>query len=178
MAANREWSDDTGSLRRFGLALTRDERFVADDAAAARLVDKLIRQTSVAPIVEERISCIRGRGRVFARFIELYRRYVRRMALEEAEGSWVETPSSSARGGSAVVNGIRALPLELREALLLVVLAGFSHREAAEALDIPLTRFYERLERARERLASYLGAAVEKDPDSAWRGATYLRVIK
>ena len=73
---------------------------------------------------------------------------------------------------------IRALPLELREALLLVALAGFSHREAAEALDIPLTRFYERLDRARERLALHLCAGVENERDSAWRGAPYLRVIK
>jgi DNA-directed RNA polymerase specialized sigma24 family protein len=165
-------------LRRFGLALTRDERFVLDDATAARLVDKLIRQTAVAPIADERISCVGGRARAFARFIELYRRYVRRMALEDSEGNWVEAPPASARGGPAAMNGVRALPLELRETLLLVVLAGFSHREAAEALDIPLTRFYERLERARERLALYLGAAVDKDRDAAWRGAPYLRVIK
>ena len=178
MAANREWSDDTGSLRRFGLALTRDERFVLDDAAAARLVDKLIRQTSVAPIAEERVSCVGARARAFGRFIELYRRHVRKIAFEDLDGNWVEAPQANGHGGAAVVNGVRALPLELRETLLLVVLAGFSHREAAEALDIPLARFYERLERARERLASHLGAAVERDPDLAWRGAPHLRVIK
>lgn len=177
MAANRDWSDDTGNLRRFGLALTRDDRFVLDDATANRLVDKLIRQTSVAPIGEERVSYA-GRARAFARFIQLYRRYVRRVAVEDADGNWVEPPAATARGGPAAANGVRALPLELREALLLVALAGFSHREAAEALDIPLTRFYERLDRARERLAMHLSAGAENDRDSAWRGAPYLRVIK
>jgi Sigma-70, region 4 len=177
LASNREWSDDTGSLRRFGLAVTRDERFVLDDATAARLVDKLIRQTSVAPIGAERISCL-GRTRAFARFIQLYRRFVRRMALDDAEGNWVEASAVTGRGGAPAMNGVRALPLELRETLLLVVLAGFSHREAAEALDIPLARFYERLERARERLAIHLGAAVANERDSGWRGAPYLRVIK
>ena len=60
----------------------------------------------------------------------------------------------------------------------MVALAGFSHREAAEALDIPLARFYERLDRARERLALYLGADVGSEREAAWRGAPYLRVIK
>jgi DNA-directed RNA polymerase specialized sigma24 family protein len=176
VATNREWSDDTGSLRRFGLALTRDERFVVDDASATRLVDKLVRQTCVAAIGDERVSYV-GRSRAFARFIQLYRRYVRRMALEDMDGNWVETPPTG-RGGPSVANGVRALPLELREALLLVALAGFSHREAAEALDIPLTRFYERLDRARERLTLHLGADVGSEREAAWRGAPYLRVIK
>ena len=177
MATNREWSDDTGSLRRFGLALTRDERFVVDDASAARLVDKLIRQTCVAAIGDERVSYV-GRTRTFARFIQLYRRYVRRVALEDMDGNWVETPPATGRGGPSAASGVRALPLELREALLLVALAGFSHREAAEALDIPLTRFYERLDRARERLALHLSADTGSERELAWRGAPYLRVIK
>jgi hypothetical protein len=159
------------------LALTRDERFVLDDASATRLVDKLVRQTCVAAIGDERVSYV-GRARVFARFIELHRRYVRRMALEDMDGNWVETPAAAGRGCPSAANGVRALPLELRETLLLVSLAGFSHREAAEALDIPLTRFYERLDRARERLALYLGADVRSEREAAWRGAPYLRVIK
>jgi predicted DNA-binding protein (UPF0251 family) len=158
------------------LALTRDERFVVDDASATRLVDKLVRQTCVAAIGDERVSYV-GRARAFARFIQLYRRYVRRMALEDMDGNWVETPPATGRGSSAA-NGVRALPLELREALLLVALAGFSHREAAEALDIPLARFYERLDRARERLALHLSAEGGSERESAWRGAPYLRVIK
>jgi hypothetical protein len=177
VATNREWSDDTGSLRRFGLALTRDERFVVDDASATRLVDKLIRQTCVAAIEGERVSYV-GRARAFARFIRLHRRYVRRMALEDMDGNWVETLPATGRGCPSAANGVRALPLELREALLLVALAGFSHREAAEALDIPLTRFYERLDRARERLALHMGADVGSERESSWRGAPYLRVIK
>jgi hypothetical protein len=159
------------------LALTRDERFVVDDGSATRLVDKLVRQTCVAAIGDERVSYV-GRARAFARFIRLYRRYVRRMALEDTDGNWVETPAATGRGGACAASGVRALPLELREALLLVALAGFSHREAAEALDIPLTRFYERLDRARERLALHLGADVGSERESAWRGAPYLRVIK
>ncbi len=177
MAANRDWSDDTGNLRRFGLALTRDDRFVPDDAAAARLVDKLLRQTSVASIPEPFGGGVAGRVRAFARFILLYRRHVRRMALEDTEGAWVEPTAAAGRGPPSVAVGVRALPLELRETILLVVVAGFSHREAAEALDIPLTCFYDRLARARERIAVHLDS-VGGEPALTWRGAPHLRVIK
>ena len=49
---------------------------------------------------------------------------------------------------------VRMLPLELREALLIVVLAGFTHREAASALDISLATLIARLTKARERVAA------------------------
>ena len=170
MPHTREWADDANGLRRFGLALVRDERFVLDDSAAARLVDKLIRQTCVAPIAE------RGRppdrASAYARFVQLYRRHVRRMALDE-DAAWGESPAR----GPSVVSGVRALPLELREALLMVCLARFTHAEAAEALDVPLSRLVERLERARCRLASHMGVDVDAAA-GGWAGAAHLRVIK
>jgi DNA-directed RNA polymerase specialized sigma24 family protein len=152
------------------LALVRDERLVLDDSAAARLVDKLIRQSCVAPIVQN--SRASGRAGAYARFVQLHRRHVRRMSLDE-DAAWNE---AAARGPS-VVSGMRALPLELREALLLVSLARFSHAEAAAALDIPLNRLIERLERGRCRLAAHMGVDVDAS-GAAWTGAAHLRVIK
>ena len=172
MPQTKEWADDANGLRRFGLALVRDERLVLDDSAAARLVDKLIRQSCVATIAQGPAARIGGRAGAYARFVQLYRRHVRRMSLDE-DAAWNET---AARGPS-VVTGMRALPLELREALLLVSLARFTHTEAAQALDIPLARLIERLERARCRLAAHMG--VDVDASSAgWAGAAHLRVIK
>ena len=170
MPHTREWADDANGLRRFGLALVRDERFVIDDSAAARLVDKLIRQSCVAPIVQGARAS--GRAAAYSRFVQLYRRHVRRMTLDEDQ-AWNE---SAARGPS-VVSGVRALPLELREALLLVGLARFTHAEAAQALDIPLSRLTERLERARCRLAAHMGVDIEASA-VGWSGAAHLRVIK
>jgi DNA-directed RNA polymerase specialized sigma24 family protein len=72
---------------------------------------------------------------------------------------------------------MRALPLELREALLLVSLARFSHAEAAAALDIPLNRLIERLERGRCRLAVHMGVDIDAC-GAGWTGAAHLRVIK
>jgi len=159
-------------LRRFGLALVRDERFVLDDSAAARLVDKLIRQTCVAPIAERSSPRPADRAAAYARFVQLYRRHVRRMALDE-DAAWSESPAR----GPNIVSGMRALPLELREALLVVCLARFTHAEAAEALDVPLSRLVERLERARCRLAAHMGVDIDA-ATAGWTGAAHLRVIK
>lgn len=154
------------------MALVRDERFVLDDSAAARLVDKLIRQSCVAPIAQNAMSRVAGRAAAYARFVQLYRRHVRRMSLDDDAG-WNE---QAARGPS-VVSGVRALQPDLREALLIVSLARFTHAEAAQALDIPLSRLLERLERARCRLAVHMGVDVDAGA-SGWSAAAHLRVIK
>jgi Sigma-70, region 4 len=158
------------------MALVRDGRIALDDAAAIRLVDKLIRQAGVASIDEAERSCLRGRIGVYARLVHLHRRHVRRLALEECDEPFSD---GLVQGGAAAVAGaIRSLPLQLREVLLLVALAGFSHSEAAEALEIPPARLLERLDRARERLAAHPGVASGLVQEPAWRGASHLKVIK
>jgi RNA polymerase sigma-70 factor, ECF subfamily len=52
------------------------------------------------------------------------------------------------------------LPDDLRETLLLVVVAELTHQEAAELLDIPLGTVLSRVSRARKRLRELLAAAV------------------
>ena len=47
------------------------------------------------------------------------------------------------------------LPLELRESLLLVVVAELTHQEAADVLKVPLGTVLSRVSRARERLREY-----------------------
>jgi RNA polymerase sigma-70 factor (ECF subfamily) len=170
----REWSDDAGALRRFGLALVRDDRFVFDDVAAGALIEKLFRQATLTLVDcpgEERRA---ARVRAFAQFVRLYRRHARRLALDE-DGGWIETPPSG-RGCGSVAVGVRSLPLELREALLLVALAGFTHCEAAEALDLPLAVVIDRLARARTRLAAHMAAS--RDAAAAWPQSAHLRIVK
>ena len=65
----------------------------------------------------------------------------------------------SARGramadGIGMAAAVRALPLDLREALLIVVIADLTHREAASALDISLATLVARLTKARERISA------------------------
>ena len=148
-------------MRRFGLALVRDDRFVCDDGSAASLVDKLFRQASLTLIDDpSRRRSIRAGARLRPVHPALPpprppsggRRRRRRLG----RGLGVD-----GRANASVTSGVRNLPPELREALLLVVLAGFSHCEAAEALDIPLAAVIDRLGRARARISAHIGAARE-----------------
>ena len=62
--------------------------------------------------------------------------------------------------------------------MLLVALGGFSHADAAQALDIPLSALLDRLRRARERLADRQEEPTPEGESGSWRGAPHLRVIK
>lgn len=177
---------DLSDLRRFGVALAQDDRFVLDHASATVLVDRLFRQASLEAVGAgvrygpNGASREDPRPRAFGQFIRLHRRHVRRLALGEGELGWEEN-SESARGkpptdGIGVATAVRALPLELREALLIVVLARFTHQEAASVLDVSLATLIERLTKARERVA-----VLTRSPFVA--GATprtvpHLRVVK
>ena len=82
-------------------------------------------------------------------------------------------------GGVGVAAAVRMLPLELREALLIVVLAGFTHREAASALDISLATLIARLTKARERIAALTRAPIVAGTAGATaRAVPHLRVVK
>ena len=177
---------DLSDLRRFGVALARDDRFVVDHASAATLVDRLFRQASLEAVGEgvrsdaDRATHSDARVRAFAQLVRLHRRHVRRLACDDAELSWDENaPSADGKastGGIGVAAAVRILPLELREALLIVVLARFTHQEAASALDISLATLIGRLTKARERVEALTHAppAAAAGP----RGVPHLRVVK
>lgn len=176
---------DLSDLRRFGVALARDDRFVLDQACAARLVDRLFRQASLEAVgAGVRRDTERARDdtrlRAFAQFVRLHRRHVRRLTLDDGEQAWDESAESARvkapAGGIGVAAAVRMLPLEFREALLIVVLAGFTHREAASALDISLATLIARLTKARERVAAltHSPAAAGARP----RTVPHLRVVK
>jgi RNA polymerase sigma-70 factor, ECF subfamily len=78
--------------------------------------------------------------------------------------------------GSRFERAVRNLPLELREALLLVVLERLSHLEAAQTLDIPLGALIDRLNRARLLLAAELDRGLAAP--ASQRGVSHLRVVK
>ena len=180
---------DLSDLRRFGLALTRDNRFVLDRAAAAALVERLFRQASMEAVdAGLRFDANRparedGRVRAFGQFVRLYRRHVRRLALDDHEPGWDENAENdrarAPAGGVGMAAAVRMLPLELREALLIVVLAGFTHQEAASALDISLATLIARLTKARERIAALTRAPIVAGTAGATVGsAPHLRVVK
>jgi len=57
---------------------------------------------------------------------------------------------------AAMQRALGRLPLELRETLLLVVVGGLTHQEAADLQGIPLGTVLSRVSRARVRLREYL----------------------
>ena len=179
---------DLSDLRRFGLALTRDDRFVLDHAAATALVERLFRQASFeavdASVGYDAKGHARedGRVRAFGQFVRLYRRHVRRLAFDDGEGGWDEGADSArgrAAGGIGMAAAVRALPLELREALLIVVLARLTHREAASALDISLATLVARLTKARERISALTRTPTAAETaGAAAPSVPHLRVVK
>ncbi len=52
-------------------------------------------------------------------------------------------------------HALNRLPMELRESLLLVVVAELTHQEAANVLRVPLGTVLSRVSRARQRLREY-----------------------
>jgi predicted DNA-binding protein (UPF0251 family) len=183
-------ADDAGGLlRRYGLAVARDNRLICDDRSAAVLVENLSRRAALAARNGEGSSRADSRLRLFALFIRFHRRYVRMAAMEDGPGGFLPLhvaagETDSRDRASSLERAIRNLPLELRESLLLVVLERFSHSEAAEALDISLATLIERLARARAMLAAGLSqrrpAPLRNPPDGhVWRrGAPHLRLVK
>jgi len=58
-----------------------------------------------------------------------------------------------------IQHALQQLPDDLRETLLLVVVAELTHQEAADQLGVPLGTVLSRVSRARKRLREYLMAA-------------------
>jgi predicted DNA-binding protein (UPF0251 family) len=179
-------ADDAGGLlRRYGLAVARDNRLICDDRSAAVLVENLSRRAALAARNGEGSSRSDSRLRLFSLFIRFHRRHVRMAAMEDGFLPLHVAPgeTDSRDRASSLERAIRNLPLELRESLLLVVLERFSHSEAAEALDISLATLIERLARARAMLAAGLSQRrppLRNPPDGhVWRrGAPHLRLVK
>jgi RNA polymerase sigma-70 factor (ECF subfamily) len=90
------------------------------------------------------------------------------------------TPVSSMVRRSKLTTSLMGLALEDREALLLVVLEGFDHDEAARILRIPKAMLLTRLTRARTVLETQLQITGRLRPgfDHDRPQAPYLRLVK
>jgi RNA polymerase sigma-70 factor (ECF subfamily) len=61
---------------------------------------------------------------------------------------------------SVIDRGLRTLPEEQREAVLLVMVEGYSYKEAAEIVGCPVGTLNSRLVRGRDALLAWLGDGV------------------
>ena len=162
----------TPSLRRFARALVRNHQTdVADDLVQATLTralggDQGRRGTRLHVWI---VSILVG----------LHRDQVRDLSAEQKLGfAGGETPSAatgstwrSARRDPALLGSI---PVEYREALLLVVLEGMSYAQAAECLGLSAATVATRVARARD----YLGRAQAGWSADKSAGTVAARVVR
>jgi hypothetical protein len=166
-----EWREEAKALERFAYALTPDARSNRDPAAAALLADSLINRAVLAVQNGEGPVGLGRRLQLLALFIHLHRRHVRMQSLDDefADGAY-------GRDGGQIERVVCAMPLEQREALLLVVLERLSHAEAAAVLEISFAALIDRLTRARAALSR--AAAGRLDTSRRKKGVGHLRLIK
>ncbi len=124
---------------------------------------------------------------LYSRLVELHRERLAAVSLgakahREKENSCARGPRAAAKAPFAALprdkfaGALLALSLEEREALLLVVLEGFSYAQAARILKISRTMLLARLARARAALDEIL--APESVPHPGKVLPSYLRVVK
>ncbi|HWG07144.1 MAG TPA: RNA polymerase sigma factor [Beijerinckiaceae bacterium] len=86
---------------------------------------------------------------------------------------------ASASGRSqGISHALDALPVEEREALLLVVLEGFNYNQAADVLGVPRSALAARVARARHFLTEHLDAALPIEARNRAKHPEYLRLVK
>ena len=89
---------------------------------------------------------------------------------------WASDPGADVGLRIDLVGALERLPVEQREALLLLCVEQFSYAECAEALAIPIGTVMSRLSRARRRLRDEIGHAQDASDDRA--GIARLKRIK
>jgi DNA-directed RNA polymerase specialized sigma24 family protein len=153
----------TPGLRRYARALSAGETpSVADDLVLEAL--ETLREGPNAD--REPPSGSRElRLRLYAAFTRVAQRKLRAAA---SAGPSLRHP--------VIVHGLADLRFEDREALLLVVLEGFSYIDAAKLLGVDCDILASRLMRARARLAAFDNQP--SAPSDGTRRALHLRVIK
>jgi DNA-directed RNA polymerase specialized sigma24 family protein len=165
-----DWPEEARSLRRFGAALMGDGQMNA--AIAAAVVDALINRAVLAVRNDDGPQRLDRRARLLSLFIQYHRRHIRLRALDVED----DLEPNARSEGPFVARIVGTMPLELREALLLVVLERLSHVEAAAVLEIPLGILIERLARARAVLSRATAPAYER---RQWPSPTpHLRLVK
>jgi DNA-directed RNA polymerase specialized sigma24 family protein len=165
-----DWPEEARSLRRFGAALMCDGQ--ANATVAAAVVDALINRAVLAVRNDDAPQRLNPRSRLLALFVQYHRRHIRLRALDVED----DFEPAERLEGPFVARVIATMPLELREALLLVVLERLSHVEAAAVLEIPLGALIDRLARARTILSRATAPVVER---RQWVGpASHLRLVK
>jgi len=148
------------ALRRYARALTRDiDR--ADDLVQDCLERAISRRGLFQP---------RGPVRpwLFTILINIYRNDLRQnrrrgdvVDIQSIPEPATPAPQPGHLALAELGRALETLPLDQKEALLLVTLEGLSYQDAAKILDIPLGTLMSRLGRARSALRALTGTPAE-----------------
>jgi DNA-directed RNA polymerase specialized sigma24 family protein len=164
----------TPGLRRYARALT----------GLGNAADEIVQATLMRTLEEER----RWRDdelktRVYGTLTQLNRQRQRAQAVRRQGEAPLGRGGVGTKPGSrreAISKALDVLATEEREALLLVVLEGFSYQEAAEIVGAPKATLVARLMRARAALAAAQGLDPRSRPNLSvpQRRPDHLRVVK
>lgn len=164
----------TPRLRRYARAL------VSGGCSACEVSDSLVHATLMRAIGARAIgSAVDLPIRLFATVTQLHRDLAPAERSEVAAGSGRRQATGGAPAHAPVdqlAAALLRLPLEEREALLLVTLEGFDHGVAARILRISRPVLFERLTRARTALGHSLNARTSSQATAASR-VPYLRLV-
>ena len=158
------------NLRRFALSLAR-ARHVADDLVQITCEKALANRHAFAP----------GTRMDAWLFRILRNAWIDQFRARQREGRVVDVADAydlAGEDGNAVAESrstlqaatwaIAELPSDQREVLVLVCVEGFSYREAADVLEIPVGTVMSRLARGRVKIAARLGIdpAADRSPST------------
>ena len=166
-------------LRRFARALVQH-----DPVEPHNVADELVQETLIRALRNERNARLANtKIWLYATLANL--NHVRLRTKAAAGRSKPATlpaqegiPSHASGRAQGISQALDSLPVEEREALLLVVLEGFTYAQAADVLDIPLTAVAARIIRARQFLTENLDAALPIEARNRVRLPEYLRLVK
>jgi len=145
-------------LRRFAIALARS-RHEADDLLQTACEKALANRDHFEPGTRFDAWMFRIVRNAWTDRLRQTRKEGTRVDIEDAGalvGDDGERTSAERLRLAETAKAIGALPHDLREVLILVTVEGFTYREAAEVLSIPLGTVMSRLARARQRLEAML----------------------
>lgn len=165
----------TPRLRRYTRALA------TCGATASEFADELVHATLMRALGSRTVGTSADLAvRLFATVTQLHRemavsdRQARAAGVGQPRLVANQTHFPSAARHTKLAVGLMNLPLEEREALLLVGLEGFDHGAAARILRVSRSVLIARLTRARTSMDSHLRAA---DPASPTRDRSHLRLV-
>ena len=155
MSALATLEENIPSLRRYAWSLMRN----ANDA------DDLVQDCLLRAL--DRLDTVREEGQLrpwlFPIMHNLYVNRWRRAKIRaevSAEKTAAEMPVPPSQPASAemrdVLRGLRELPAEQRQVILLVAVEGFEYAEVAAMLGVPVGTVMSRLSRARDRLRDFV----------------------